>query len=590
MGHRQKTGILLEAPNGIRVSLAGNRRVTYTGRSAFPVSDLAPGALADMLSPPAEEQQTPGPTRVIMPVDECENFLRLCPPPSSGGAERIKDETTRWLEEEYGIEPEEQEVFTCPYQVKQKLAVAVTVADKGRMAQYQEALMAAGLRDVVLVSPLDALISLFFSVSASEQAASRAFVHIGQHDSLVLLARERMPVFFRSFRREVHGQSGEDDRYGRFSAEGLPDIRPDQASVDALSEEFKRTLQSYSLVADDDFSVEEVVLTGVGVDVRSMSRSFQTATGIAVVSPPVPKQLVVPSDDSDESTAFRQEWPQLALPAVLAMQRQVKPQARLAVAPSRASQFLGGKGAAIALFLLWLLIAIILLLLLSSQLSRLRGRQIKLQQTQSDMSRQISLRKEMQARRLEYIAATKVLLRMKVQGTHAARLLATANNTRPAEVSFTGVDLTFTETEATLGVGGQFEGIVSKDALACANGYVTLLRETGFFHTVFLEKPFLTPKTVVDPVPEERLWGPGLGTLDGPRLGGGSLLGPWNREHFRYDRDLYAYNRDGYNRNRRNLLAAPGPQPRREQRHRDRERVRHVEGSVKSSMKTMKRD
>lgn len=249
MGHHQKTGILLESPHGIRVSLEGRRRVSYTGRSTLPVSDVAPGALAEMLVALAGEHEGTGSTRVVMPTDECENFLRVCPTPSSGGAERLRDETVRWLEEEYGIEPEEQEVFTCSYQLKQKQAIAVTVVDKGRMAQYQEALLSAGLRDVVLLSPLDALISLFFSGCAGEPAACRAFVHVGQRNSLILLTRERLPVFFRSFRRELRGQEQDDDRYGRFNAGGLPDVRPDQASISALGEEFKRTLQSYRAVS-----------------------------------------------------------------------------------------------------------------------------------------------------------------------------------------------------------------------------------------------------------------------------------------------------------------------------------------------------
>lgn len=574
MGHHRKTGILLEAPHGIRVSLEGRRRVSYAGRSALPVSDVAPTALADMLLALAEEHEGPGSTRVVMPVDECENFLRVCTVPSSGGAERIQSETVRWLEEEYGVETEEQEVFTCSYQVKGKLAVAVTVAERGRMVQFQEALVSAGLRDVVLLSPLDALISLFLSVCASEPLACRAFVHVGQRDSLVLLTRDRLPVFFRSFRRELCGQEPDDDRYGRFNAGGLPDVRPDQASISALGEEFNRTLQSYGLVADDEFAVEEVVLTGCGVDVRSMSRTFQSTTGISVVSPPVPKELVVSSDDSEESTAFRHEWPQLALPAVVAMQRQIKSRARLAVAPSRTAQFLAGKGAMIALAAVWFVLALVVLLLLTAHLSRLRGRQLELQQTQQDLTRQISMRREMQRKRKEYIAATQMLLRMKLQGVLAARLLATANNVRPPEVVLSGIGLTLAEERLTLGVDGQFEEITHRDALLSANAYVKRMRETGSFDTVFLEKPVLSQTTVSVPSSD----GPVLSTYDtgrgvGPDLRGGTQLGPWNRVRDRRPR----YGGRGHRDPRVKDFRPDKHHDRREDRRQVRPRVREVE-------------
>lgn len=493
----RRTGVVIQEPRCVGATLTGSWRASFESSCTFALERTTPERVVDVLKGARERGELDfGQLRLVLPPEECDSFLRLCPRPSAGGLERVRADTVRWLDEEYGIETDQSDVHIATYPCKGKLAVAASLTEAGLLGRYQEALSGAGFKGSAVLSVLDAMIDMASSIPTTGVLPARAFVHVGLHDTLVLLTSDGAPVYFRAIRRElaVSAQSG--DRYDAFSTERLQSAEPTLESATALAKEFSRTLQSHVIAAEDDCSLQEIVLTGCGVDVRALSVPLQDETGVPVVSLPVPKDLREPVDGSEESTIFRQEWPQLALPVSLAYARKMPPEAVLTATPSWGREFFSGKAAAFLAAAICALVLALVFVYAMLKLTDLRNEQTELQSQQQDLNREIAQRRQDYQKREEYQNATNLLLRMKLQGMQSANLLTVLNNVRPDGIGFAKVRVDVKEETCKAYLDGVIDDTPAQEALHLLNQYVLNLRASGQFDSIELEKPMLSQKRV----------------------------------------------------------------------------------------------
>jgi len=497
----QRTGVSIQAHGVVSVAVRGLRKARVVGVGHVGLKGFGPAELADALGELRRERPWGGgQLRVILPGERCENLVRIRP--ADEPLEALTDETLRWLEDECAVERADYDVHICPYRFADAQVAVVSLVERGLRSACKEALDSAGIDDVVLVSPLDAMIEAMRSVLSDSLLPGRVLFHVGSYCSLLLIWEGQAPVFFRTITKKLEMEDPQAERREP-EGRGAPlSATPTAASMEALVLEFERTLHFYRRSAGKESTPEEVVLCAGGIDVRGLLPLLQAHTGIPTVMA-TPSANVVLSPENLEPTVLRERWAQFALPAAVAVPRRLDAAVPVAALPSRTARIFSGRRVAAVLALLYAAVLFGWWLHLGSRIGALGSEKAELEQEKTRLERQLDERRASYARRKQYQELAGLLLKMKEQGVFAANLLAAVNEARPPAVQFQSLSLDAQDGVYRLRLEGHLSLTDMRTALLTLERYVDGLRRCQVFDTISVERPILARKSAPHAEEEE---------------------------------------------------------------------------------------
>jgi len=488
----QRTGVSIQAHSAVSVAVRGLRKARVVGVGHARLESFGPAELAGALSELRRERHWGGgQLRVILPGERCENLVRIRP--ADEPLEALTAETLRWLEDECAVERANYDVHLCPYRFADAQVVVVSLVERGLTGACKEALDSAGIDDVVLVSPLDAMIEAMQSVQSDPLVSGRVLFHVGSSCSLLLIWERQAPVLFRIITKKVEMEGPQADRCEPGERGALLSATPTAASMEALVLEFERTLHFYRRSEGKEGIPGQIVLCAGGIDVRGLLPLLEAHTGIPTVMA-TPGANVVLSPENLEPTFLREHWAQFALPAAVAVPGRLDVAVPVAALPSRAARIFSGRRVAAVLALLYAAALFGWWLHMGSRIGALGAEKAVLEQEKARLERQLDERRASYARRKQYQELARLLLKMKEQGVFAANLLAAVNKARPPAVQFQSLSLDAQDGVYRLRLRGHLSLTDMRTALLTLERYVDGLRRCRVFDTVSVERPILAMK------------------------------------------------------------------------------------------------
>lgn len=414
-----RTGVFLQSERAIGLALRGQTRPETLGPYHAPLPDGGAEDLARAIAALRPAPVDRGPLRLVLPIALCDGFLRQGP--RSIEADEFIAGCMRWVEEEYGVELSENDVRVCRYLYPDRQVGVVTVTRPGYVDGLTGALEARGLRDVSLLSPLDAMLLLAQALPPEAPGATRVFLHVAPDRSLALVFEGEAPAFFRGIRKRAEPDSVL-DRYEQMRVAG-PAARPiGDAAARALTQELARTVRFHRRTAGVESELSGTVLTGSGLDLAPLAVRIEEETGAPAFAAP-PFGGVRPGGTPEEQAWLRERWSEVALPAAAALPNKIAPNGRLAEIPSRMAEIITPRRVAVAVAVLYVLILAIVFFALKAHRAVLVRSMKKVRLEVAAKQRELMQRQRQDTERKRRLRMMRMLLRMKYQGVFAAKVL-----------------------------------------------------------------------------------------------------------------------------------------------------------------------
>ena len=481
-----RAGVLLQSERAIGLALRGPGRAETLGPyvAALPAGGAEDTArvIAALRPAPADR----GPLRLVLPIALCDGFLRQGP--RALEAEEFIAACMRWVEDEYGVELSENDVRVCRYLYPDRQVGVVTVTRPGYLDGLVDAMEAHGLRDVIVLSPLDAMILLAEALPEGAPGATRALLHVAPDRSLALILEGGAPAFFRSIRKRAE-LTPLVDRYEQMRATG-PAVRLiSDASSRALAQEMARTVRFYRRSAGTEADLSETVLTGSGFDLAPLAARVQEETGAPAAEAPVFPGIRL-GGAPEQQEWLQERWGEVALPAAVARPKKIGPAARLAEIPSRLAEVITPRRVAIAVAVLYLAILAVVYFAMKVHGAGLLARAKKVRREVAARQRELMSRQSDDQERKGRLRMMRMLLRMKYQGVFAARVLAILGNARPASARFQDFIMDFDDDIVVTRIRVSVPHAIGvREASRIVYGYMDVLRSTRLVRRVSLETP-----------------------------------------------------------------------------------------------------
>lgn len=481
-----RTGIMLDGPDGLAVSVSGMRGGRVTSIEPIEVVGHSPEEVADLLRVMVRERSFGrGQIRVVLPVEICENHVRQHAAPLPD--EAVTSDAIRYLEEECGMEPHTYDVHTNIYLDDEgRQSVVISVLERGTLSRFRNAFESAGLYDVVLISPVDAMVQMHQTFETSVAAPLRAMIHVGRTQTLMLVVEGDLPVFFRSVGRNLDTQGADFGGYGE--GELLPELAPTDQAVDGLAGELVRTVQYFSQTSGSQNEIGQIILTSTNLDLRLLASVLQQHTEVACL-PATSTDVTRGVADEDMNGAFAELG--MSLPAAVAAPRKLPPQTRMVSTPSRNAEMLTSRRTVGAIMVLYVLCLAAYWAMMVVQTRDLAADVAMLENEEQQLSQTLARRQQQHASRQMYVNNALWLMRMKQQGVLAADMLVAVNNLRPEEVMFGDVHLDAGAALYTMTIKGHVPKLSTHEALRKLDAFAASLRGTELFTNTTINRTLL---------------------------------------------------------------------------------------------------
>lgn len=477
-----RTGIVLDGPDALSVTVSGLGGSTVTAIEPIQLTGQSPEEVVELIRAMKDDRpHQRGQIRLVLPHETCECFLRVQSAPLPD--EAVLGDSIRWLEEECGFDPQAYDIRANAWFVRGRQAVAISAMDRGLLTRYQSSLESAGMHDVVVVSPLDALVQMAMNTAREVAAANRVLIHVGRATTALLAVEEGLPVFFRSLSHNVKCDAITQPGVG------APQFQITEQEADRLANELGRTLQFYQQTAGAGRRVEHMTLSATNLDLRRLVATLQQQTG-ATVALAGASLVQMPSGDSDGTVDMLGEQ-RLALPLAVSAVRQMPEQSRMVYTPSRTRRMMTSQSTHWGLLVAFIVVLVLVWLVIEAGIAATHSKGASLQAQERDLVKQLNDRNQEQEKRTNYVDNVNVLLQMKQQGVLASDMMSAANNLRPRDVVFDRVALDAKPQLYTLRVTGSIPDVPTHDALAMLDEYTAHLANQDLFEHTFVEKPQL---------------------------------------------------------------------------------------------------
>lgn len=474
-----RTAIMVDGPDALCVTVRGLRRLRVTETASLSVPGHAPEALAEMIRTALDRSRLRhGQIRLILPAELCENYLRMLATPLPSDA--VYGDSLRWLEEECGLDPQAYDVRVNATIINNRQVLSISTLDRGALARCRQACEAAGLHNVVMVSPLDAMIQMATVVQTPTKAPNRALIHVGRAATMVLVVENGLPVFFRNLPKAV--QCAPTDA-GADSLSPQYVLTNDELNV--LSEELVRTLQYYQQTLGTEEGEDEIILSSTNLELSGLASVLHRQTG-AACNLAASRQITLTAEDANALTQQR-----ALAPLSMAMLQKVPASRRLAATPPRSAQIAAGGSFAAAVTLVFAVLLLTYVLALMGRNSRLSGELARLDAEEAKLRQGIVQRQEQHLSRRSYRRNSHLLLQLKQQGVLMADMLVVANNLRPDPIKFQQMSLESGSRQVTLRIQGAIPQLEPHEALRLLDEYAAALRATPVIGTTWIQEPAL---------------------------------------------------------------------------------------------------